>query len=182
MHIVLDDTAMAAAGQGNVLASRLIHRAHAEADWFLYAPACALVEADRARPGTAEQLASLPGITVLDLDLAAALAVARQETWAAAHSQYAAQPTPGPSRRRDHRHHRPAPVGRGAGPRTGPHPLIPAADDCGPCRIRQGPPCVTARCAGDRAGRRPGPATAGEWAVLCRATVLVRGRRGAGWP
>ncbi|WP_258056099.1 hypothetical protein [Streptomyces sp. Ru62] len=28
MHIVLDDTAMAAAGQGNVLASRLIHRAH----------------------------------------------------------------------------------------------------------------------------------------------------------
>ncbi|WSG29206.1 hypothetical protein OHB30_51105 (plasmid) [Streptomyces europaeiscabiei] len=94
MHIVLDDTAMAAAGQGNVLASRLIHRAHAESGWFLYAPACALVEADRARPGTAEHLASLPGITVLDLDLAAALAVARQKTWAAAHSQYAAQPTP----------------------------------------------------------------------------------------
>lgn len=92
MHIVLDDTAMAAVGQGNVLASRLIHRAHAEPGWFLYAPACALVEADRARPGTAEHLASLPGITVLDL--AAALALARQETWAAAHSQYAAQPTP----------------------------------------------------------------------------------------
>ncbi|SCF61721.1 hypothetical protein GA0115254_10804 [Streptomyces sp. Ncost-T10-10d] len=36
----------------------------------------------------------MPGITVLDLDLAAALALARQETWAAAHSQYAAQPTP----------------------------------------------------------------------------------------
>ncbi|MEV0093451.1 hypothetical protein [Streptomyces sp. NPDC050738] len=94
MHIVLDDTAMAAVGQGNVLASRLIHRAHAEAGWFLYAPACALVEADRARPGTAEHLASLPGITVLDLDLAATLVVARQEGWAAAHSQYAAQPTP----------------------------------------------------------------------------------------
>ncbi|MFH8759176.1 hypothetical protein [Streptomyces atroolivaceus] len=94
MHIVLDDTAMAAAGQGNVLASRLIHRAHAEPGWFLYVPACALVEADRARPGTAEHLASLPGITVLELDLAAALAVARQETWAAAHSRYAAQPTP----------------------------------------------------------------------------------------
>lgn len=29
MHIVLDETAMAAAGTGNVLASRLIHRAHA---------------------------------------------------------------------------------------------------------------------------------------------------------
>ncbi|MFB7919201.1 hypothetical protein [Streptomyces sp. NPDC056061] len=94
LHIVLDDTAMAAAGQGNVLASRLIHRAHAEPGWFLYAPACALVEADRARPGTAEHLAALPGITVLDLDLSAALAVAQQESWAAAHSQYAAQPTP----------------------------------------------------------------------------------------
>ncbi|MGV9315554.1 hypothetical protein ACWDR0_25725 [Streptomyces sp. NPDC003691] len=93
MHIVLDETAMTAAGQGNVLASRLIHRAHAEPGWFLYAPACALVEADRARPGTAEHLAALPGITVLDLDLAAALAVAREETWAAAHSRHAAQPT-----------------------------------------------------------------------------------------
>ncbi|MFD7094085.1 PIN domain-containing protein [Streptomyces xanthophaeus] len=93
MHIVLDETAMAAAGQGNVLASRLIHRAHAETGWFLYAPTCALVEADRARPGTAEHLAALPGITVLDLDLPAALAVAQQETWAAAHSQHAAQPT-----------------------------------------------------------------------------------------
>ncbi|GAX56441.1 hypothetical protein SO3561_08008 [Streptomyces olivochromogenes] len=39
-------------------------------------------------------LASLLGITVLDLDLTAALSLARQETWAAAHSQYAAQPTP----------------------------------------------------------------------------------------
>lgn len=94
MHIVLDDTAMAAAGQGNILASRLIHRAHAEPDWFLYAPVCALVEADRARPGTAEHLVAMPGITVLNLDLSAALAVAREETWAAAHAQYAAQPTP----------------------------------------------------------------------------------------
>ena len=42
MYIVLDDTAMAAAGQDNVLASRLIHRAHAESGWFLYAPACAV--------------------------------------------------------------------------------------------------------------------------------------------
>ncbi|QNA78562.1 hypothetical protein C8250_042280 [Streptomyces sp. So13.3] len=94
MHIVLDDTAMTAAGQGNILASRLIHRAHTEPGWFLYAPACALVEADRTRPGTAEHIAALPGITVLDLDLSAALAVAQQETWAAAHAQYTAQPTP----------------------------------------------------------------------------------------
>ncbi|WP_229882505.1 hypothetical protein [Streptomyces alanosinicus] len=94
MHIVLDETAMAAAGHGNVLASRLIHRAHAETGWYLYAPACALVEADQARPGTAEHLAALPGMTVLHLDLPAVLAVARQNAWAAAHCQYAAQPTP----------------------------------------------------------------------------------------
>lgn len=94
MHILLDATAMAAAGQGNVLASRLIHRAHVESGWYLYAPACALAEADRTRPGTAERLAALPAITVLDLDLPAALAVARHHTWAAAHCQYAAQPTP----------------------------------------------------------------------------------------
>ncbi|MFB7591923.1 hypothetical protein [Streptomyces sp. NPDC056169] len=88
--IVLDESAMAAAGEGNVLAFRLIHRAHADTGWFLYAPSCALVEADRDRPGTAEHLAALPGITVLDLDLdldlgldlPAALAVAKQETWA----------------------------------------------------------------------------------------------------
>lgn len=53
VRIVLDDTAMTTAGQGNVLASRLIHRTHAEPNWFLYAPACALVESDRARQGTA---------------------------------------------------------------------------------------------------------------------------------
>lgn len=93
LHIVLDETAMVAAGRGNVLASRLIHRAHSEADWFLYAPACALVEADRVRPGTAEHLAALPGITLLDLDLPAALAVARETSWAPAHTRYAAEPT-----------------------------------------------------------------------------------------
>ncbi|AXK37492.1 hypothetical protein DVA86_20015 [Streptomyces armeniacus] len=85
---------MVAAGRGNVLASRLIHRAHAEAGWFLYAPACALVEADRIRPGTAEHIAALPRITVLELDLPAALAVAREPAWAAPHTRHAAQPTP----------------------------------------------------------------------------------------
>ena len=94
LHIVMDHAAMVAAGRGNILASRLIHRAHAEAGWFLYAPACALVEADRARPGTAEHIAALPGVTVLDLDLSAALAIARDTTWATAHTRYAAEPTP----------------------------------------------------------------------------------------
>jgi hypothetical protein len=94
LHVVLDDTAMVAAGRGNLLVSRLIHRAHAEPGWYLYAPACALVEADRARPGTAEHIASLPSVVVVDLDLSAALAVARDTTWAAAHARYTALPTP----------------------------------------------------------------------------------------
>ena len=94
LHVVLDDTAMVAAGRGNILASRLIHRAHAEPGWYLYAPACALVEADRARPGTAEHLAAMPGVTLLDLDLAATLALAKENTWAEAHTRYAAAPTP----------------------------------------------------------------------------------------
>ncbi|MFF5393290.1 hypothetical protein ACFY5H_34135 [Streptomyces sp. NPDC013012] len=93
-HIVLDETAMTAACTGNILVSRLIHRAHAEPGWHLYAPACALVEADRTRPGTAEHLAALPGITVLDLDLAAVLAIAPHDTWAQAHTRHTAQPTP----------------------------------------------------------------------------------------
>jgi hypothetical protein len=96
LHVVLDDTAMVAAGQGNILISRLIHRAHAEAGWHLYAPACALVEADRTRPGTAEHLAALPALTVIGLDLASALAVAADpgRGWAVPHTQHAAQPTP----------------------------------------------------------------------------------------
>ncbi len=93
VHVILDDTAMVAAGRGNVLASRLIHRSHSEPGWYLYATACALVEADRSRPGTAEHFAALPGVTVLDLDLAAVLTVAPERTWAVAHTQYAALPS-----------------------------------------------------------------------------------------
>ncbi|WP_280671887.1 MULTISPECIES: hypothetical protein [unclassified Kitasatospora] len=93
MHVVLDDTAMVAAGRGNLLASRLIHRAHAEPGWYLYAPVCALVEADRARPGTAEHLAAMPAVTILELDLSAARALATERTWAEAHTGYAAAPT-----------------------------------------------------------------------------------------
>jgi hypothetical protein len=94
LHVVLDDTAMVAAGRGNLLASRLIHRAHTEPGWYLYAPACALVEADRTRAGVAEHIAALPGINVLELDLAAALAIARDATWAPAHTRHVAEPTP----------------------------------------------------------------------------------------
>ncbi|GAA0467003.1 hypothetical protein ACFQ2B_13195 [Streptomyces stramineus] len=94
IHVLLDETAMVAAGQGNFVVSRLIHRAHAEAGWYVYVTTCALVEADRARPGAAEHLVSMPGITVLDLDLPAALAVARDDSWAVAHTRYAAEPMP----------------------------------------------------------------------------------------
>lgn len=92
LHVVLDETAMVVAGQGNSAASRLVYRAHQEASVYLYAPACALVEADRTRPGTAEHIASLPGVIILDLDLPAALAIANKSTWAAAHAKYAAEP------------------------------------------------------------------------------------------
>ena len=92
-HVVFDDTAMVAVGRGSQIASRLIHRAHAEEGLILYATTCAMVEAERALPGTAEHVASLAGFNILDLDLSAALAVAREQTWATAHTRYAAAPT-----------------------------------------------------------------------------------------
>lgn len=93
LHVVFDESAIVAAGRGNVLASELIHQAHTDEVVHLYAPACALVEADRARPGSAEHIAALPSIIVLDLDLPAALAIARQATWGPAHTRYAAEPS-----------------------------------------------------------------------------------------
>ncbi|HLT10187.1 MAG TPA: hypothetical protein VK028_05200 [Micromonosporaceae bacterium] len=92
-HVVFDDTAMVAAARGSRIASRLIERAHSADDITLYATTCALVEAERAHPGTAEHVASLPGFNILDLDLSAALAVAQEDTWAIAHTRYAAAPT-----------------------------------------------------------------------------------------
>ncbi|MDT3439582.1 hypothetical protein QOZ89_08155 [Pseudofrankia sp. BMG5.37] len=91
-HVVLDDSAMVAAGRGSIAASTLIHYAHHTPGWFLYAPTCALVEAERVRRGIAEHFASMKGIRVLDLDLPAALAVARETSWATAHARFAAEP------------------------------------------------------------------------------------------
>lgn len=94
VHLVLDETAMLAAGAGNKMVSRLIHRAHNEAGWYLYAPACALVEADRARNGIAEFVASMPAVVLLELNLPAALALGGSETtWGQAHARFAAEPT-----------------------------------------------------------------------------------------
>ncbi|MFJ9035136.1 hypothetical protein ACIRF8_00885 [Streptomyces sp. NPDC102406] len=94
LHIVLDGSALVAAGKGNALASRLIDRAHSTAGFHLYAPVCALIEADRARRGTAEHIAALPGITLLELDLSTALAMIQDDTWAWSHCRHAVQPTP----------------------------------------------------------------------------------------
>lgn len=91
-HVLLDDTAMLAAGRGNQVASRLIDSANRGA-LNLHATTCALVEAERARSGTAAHFASMPTVNLIDLDLPAALAVARDSTWAFAHTRHAAEPT-----------------------------------------------------------------------------------------
>ncbi|MDT3441460.1 MULTISPECIES: hypothetical protein [unclassified Pseudofrankia] len=93
-HVVFDDSAMLAAGRGNIVASTLIHNAHNLPGWHLYAPTCALVEADRVRRGIAEHIASLRDIVILDLTFSAALAVARDTSWATAHTRHAAGPSP----------------------------------------------------------------------------------------
>lgn len=94
VHVVLDETALLAAGSGNRLASRLIHRAHRAEGWYLYVPAAALVEADRIRPGLAEYIASMPAMVLLELGLPAVLALGKEETWGPAHARFAAEPTP----------------------------------------------------------------------------------------
>jgi hypothetical protein len=92
MHVVFDGPAMVATGRGNREASRLIRQADVDRTCRLYAPTCALVEADRVRPGTAEHIASLPMFTIVKLDLPAALHLARDTSWAHAHTRHAASP------------------------------------------------------------------------------------------
>jgi len=120
VQILLDDTAMVAADRANILASWLIHRSHAEPGCFLYDTACALAEADRARPGTPGHIAALPGIIVIDLP--AALAVARETTWAGAHP-VRGPAQPGPPRRGRDRHHRTPGVEGTPSPHSRPQPL-----------------------------------------------------------
>ncbi|MBW8806005.1 MAG: hypothetical protein JF587_19460 [Catenulisporales bacterium] len=95
VHLVMDETAIVAIGAGDRMVSRLIHRAHNDPGWYLYAPACALVEADRIRPGLAEYVAGMPAVVLLELNLPAVLALGGAETtWAQAHARFAAEPTP----------------------------------------------------------------------------------------
>lgn len=95
LHILLDDSALVAAGRGNVLASRLIDRAHsADAGrWHLYTTACALVSADRERRGTGRHVAALPAVVVVPLDLTAALEIMDADDWSLPHTRHAARPS-----------------------------------------------------------------------------------------
>jgi hypothetical protein len=93
MHVVLDASAMVAAGRTNQVASRLIDWARKDKGWRVYAPTCALVEADRTRRGTAEHFAMLPAVTMLPLDLPGALAVMTEDSWGTAHVRYEAKPS-----------------------------------------------------------------------------------------
>jgi len=102
LHVIFDDSALVAAGRGNVLASTLIARAHPDPfeqhgpgrePIHLYAAACALVTADRERPGTGRHVAGLPNLQVLALDLPAALDILGSAEWALPHTRYAAQPS-----------------------------------------------------------------------------------------
>jgi hypothetical protein len=102
LHVIFDDSALVAAGHGNVLASALIARAHpdpfqergpARDSIRIYVAACALVAADRERPGTGHHVAALPNLDVLPLDLPAALDVMGAADWAVPHTRYAAQPS-----------------------------------------------------------------------------------------
>jgi len=103
LHVIFDDSALVAAGRGNVLASALIARAHpdplsgrssAPAEIRLYAATCAMVAADRERPGTGRHAAGLPNLQILPLDLPAALDIMNAAEWAVPHTRYASQPSP----------------------------------------------------------------------------------------
>jgi hypothetical protein len=91
-HVVFDDSALLIAGSGNWTASTLIHFAQTLPGWYVYAPTCALVEADRSRPGVAEHFASIETFHLPHLDLAAAIAMANETTWSKAHTSHAAKP------------------------------------------------------------------------------------------
>ena len=102
LHVIFDDSALVAAGHGNILASALIARAHPDpfqghapvrGSIRIYVASCAVVAADREWPGTGSHVAGLPNLDVLPLDLPAALDVMGAAGWAVPHTRYAAQPS-----------------------------------------------------------------------------------------
>lgn len=75
-HIVFDDSALAALGAGNRLASRLVAFAHDDSGVILYVPTLSLVAADLEREGVAEHIGMLETLQTVGLDYAGSLAVA----------------------------------------------------------------------------------------------------------
>jgi hypothetical protein len=96
-YVIFDQSALVAAGRSNIMASRLIHRAHNPRPDSpavqLYTTACALVSADRERPGTGTHFAALPNVTIMPLDLEAALRIMPEDGWAFPQTRHAAQPS-----------------------------------------------------------------------------------------
>lgn len=102
LPVIFDDSALVAGGHGNMLVASLIARAHPdpfqqhdpnEEPIRIYVAACALVAADRERPGTGLHVAGLPNLEVLPLDLPAALDIMGEAAWVLPHTRYAAQPS-----------------------------------------------------------------------------------------
>ncbi|RZU25148.1 hypothetical protein [Streptomyces sp. BK239] len=75
-HLVLDAPTLLALS-GNRQVSALVHRAHFETESRLWAPTLSVLEADREHLGIAEHVGQLEVLHTVDLDHAAALAVAR---------------------------------------------------------------------------------------------------------
>ncbi|MEU0677489.1 hypothetical protein ABZ330_32250 [Streptomyces sp. NPDC006172] len=75
-HLVLDAPTLLALS-GNRQVSALVHRAHFETESRLWAPTLSVLEADREHLGIAEHIGQLEVLHTVDLDYAAALAVAR---------------------------------------------------------------------------------------------------------
>ncbi|MER5377901.1 hypothetical protein [Streptomyces sp. NPDC002553] len=75
-HLVLDTPTLLALS-GNRQVSALVHRAHFETESRLWAPTLSVLEADREHLGIAEHVGQLEVLHTVDLDCAAALAVAR---------------------------------------------------------------------------------------------------------
>ncbi|MGR6998826.1 hypothetical protein ACU686_12975 [Yinghuangia aomiensis] len=94
--VLLDHTALLALGKGHRRLSGFVVAA-ASGRGTLQVPALSLVAAGREREYLAEHVASLPGVDIEPLDLAAALAagdLAREGTdWRISHAVHLARPT-----------------------------------------------------------------------------------------
>lgn len=96
--VVLDHTALLAAGTGSRLVSRLIDAAHRDTDLYLYAPAMCVAAATAVRPELGTHLGRLDAVRIVDLDypgaLTAGASIADGADWRGAHAVTTARPTP----------------------------------------------------------------------------------------